>query len=279
MQWARSAHTSGHSSFSNQRIKVAQLDTGYTRHPEVSQYKVSEGHNFLLTEDPNKPYDRLQNSRPIPVLWGGHGTSCAGVMIGAFAEITDREPSPDEQLHFEDLADGLFPNIDLIPYRVSRNIISFSDKMAKGLHHIIKQGDIPVVSISHATLLPERALWLAVKEAADRGIIVVAAAGSHVKGFKKIFTYPAKYDETIAVAASKFDGKPWEKTHGGPEVDFCAPGFEIYIPFPYPKKGKEYHVYYCSERSSFFGAHYGLCRRFVVIAPRLISKVAILAGN
>jgi len=250
-QWARSAATAGTGYFRDQRIKIAQLDTGYTHHPEVKNYKVSEGYNFLETEDATKPYDRLQSTRPIPVLWGGHGTSCAGVMIGAFAEITEREPSPDEQLHYEDLTDGLFPNVDLLPYRVSRNIISFSNKLAQGLHHVIQQGDIPVVSISHATLLPKRALWLAVKEAANQGIIIVAAAGSHIKGFRKIFTYPAKYDETIAAAASTVQGLPWTLTHGGPEVDVCAPGYEIYIPFPYRKKGKEYYAYKWSEGSSF----------------------------
>lgn len=251
VQWALSAYTSGKGHFNNQRVKIAQLDTGYTHHPEVKQYKISEGYNFLPTEDAANPYDRLLSTRPIPVLWGGHGTSCAGVMIGSFSQIAEREPSPDDQLYFDDLTDGLFPNVDLIPYRVSQNIISFSNKLAKGLQRVIEKGDIQVVSISHANLLPKRALWLAVKEAANRGIIVVAAAGSHVKGFKKIFTYPAKYDEAIAVAASTAAGLPWKLTHGGPEVDFCAPGYEIYIPFPYRKRGKEYYAYKWSEGSSF----------------------------
>lgn len=44
---------------------------------------------------------------------------------------------------------------------------------------------------------------------------------------------------------------PWALTHGGPEVDFCAPGYEIYIPFPYRKRGKEYYAYKWSEGSSF----------------------------
>lgn len=185
IQWARSANTSGTGNFKDQKVKVAQLDTGYTNHPEVSRFKANEGYNFLLTEDVANPYDRLQNSRPIPVLWGGHGTSCAGVMIGTFGEIKERESNPDELLHFDDLCDGLFPNIELIPYRVSRNIISFSNNLAKGLYRVIQKGDIPVVSVSHATLLPKRALWLAVKQAVSQGIIIVSAAGSHVKGFKK----------------------------------------------------------------------------------------------
>lgn len=137
-------------------------------------------------------------------------------MIGSFSQIAEREHSPDDQLYFDDLTAGLFPNIDLIPYRVSQNIISFSNKLAKGLQRVIEKGDIPVVSISHANLLPKRALWLAVKEAANRGIIVVAATGLHVKDFKNILTHPAEYDEAIAVAASTTADLPWKLTHGGP---------------------------------------------------------------
>ncbi len=235
----------------SQRIKVAQLDTGYTDHPEVKNYLKSEGHNFIKSEASGHPYDRLRSTRPFPIRWGGHGTSCAGVMIGGFSNLNPQDPDPDEDIFIDDLVDGLFPNVDLIPYRISRNIISFNSKMAKAIDMIINRGDISVISISHATLVPRRTHHLAIKEAANRGILVIAAPGSHISGFKKIFTYPAKFRETIAPAASTVQGMPWDKTHGGAEVDLCAPGYEIYIPFPYRKGGREYYGYKWSEGSSF----------------------------
>jgi len=251
----------GHGHFDGtNRIKVAQLDTGYTRHPEVKNFNIREGHNFLEKENPKDPKDKLNSTRPFPIFWGGHGTSCAGVMIGTKARISLRDPEPEDDLVMEDRVNGVFPNIDLIPYRISRSIISFTNKMAKALDMIIDRGDIPIVSMSHASLIAKRSHRLAVQEAVNKGIVIVAAPGSHIRSFKRVFTYPAKYPETIATAASTVDKVPWKLTHGGKEVDLCAPGFQILIPFPYTKtkrfllffrRKREYHAYKWSEGSSF----------------------------
>ena len=249
----------GHFDGSN-RIKVAQLDTGYTLHPEVRAFRKNEGYNFLKKENPHDPKDRLESTRPAPIFWGGHGTSCAGVMIGSHAELSLIDPRPDDDLVMEDRVNGVFPNIDLIPFRISRSILSFTNKMAKALDLIIDRGDIPIVSMSHATLLARRSHRLAIQDAVNRGILIFAAPGSHIRGFKKVFTFPAKYPETIAVAASTSDSIPWDLTHGGKEVDLCAPGYQILIPFPYKKtkrflfffkRRKEYHAFKWSEGSSF----------------------------
>jgi hypothetical protein len=249
----------GHFEGSN-RIKVAQLDTGYTLHPEVLNFKIDQGHNFLRKENPDDPKDRLESTRPAPIFWGGHGTSCAGVMIGTNATLSLIDPKPEDDLVLSDQVNGVFPNIDLVPFRISRSIISFTNKMAKALDMIIDRGDIPIVSMSHATLMARRSHRLAIQEAVNKGIMIFAAPGSHIRGFKKVFTYPSKYPETIAVAASTVDKIPWELTHGGKEVDLCAPGYQMLIPFPYKKtkrflfffkRRKEYHAFKWSEGSSF----------------------------
>jgi len=181
-------------------------------------------------------------------------------MIGQQSTLTNIDPKPDDDLILDDRVNGVLPNIDLIPFRISRSIISFTNKMAKALDMIIEKGDIPIVSMSHASLIAKRSHRLAVQEAVNKGILIIAAPGSHIKGFKKVFTYPAKYPETIAAAASTIERVPWELTHGGEEVDICAPGYQILIPFPYKKRKKflfffkrnrEYHAYKWSEGSSF----------------------------
>lgn len=242
------------------RIKVAQLDTGYTVHPEVNNYLINDGHNFLKKEDPNIALDKLQNTSPVPIYWGGHGTSCAGVMIGKQSTLSLIDPKLDDDLILEDRVNGVFPNIDLVPFRISRSILSFTNKMAKAFDLIIDRGDIPIVTMSHATLLARRSHRLAIQEAVNQGVIIMAAAGSHIYGFKKVFTYPAKYPETIAVTASTVDKIPWELGHGGKEIDLCAPGYQILVPFPYKKTKRywiffkrriEYHAFRWSEGSSF----------------------------
>ena len=236
----------------SERIKVAQLDTGYTLHPETADFRISLGRNFIRRENGKPPLDTLESTRPIPFLWGGHGTSCASVMIGkSVGVVQNNDPSPDKKLFFDDRVEGVFRNIDLIPYRISKNIISLNNNMARALEHIVDAGDIPIISMSHASLIARRSHKLATRLAVNNGIIFIAAPGSHLKGFKRIFTFPAKYPETIAAAASTFAGTPWRLTHGGAEVDICAPGDQIVIAAPYRKNGTVYYGYKWSEGSSF----------------------------
>lgn len=261
IDYAKGSFQNGGGQFDgSNRIKVAQLDTGYTLHPEVTDMQIDQGHNFLKKENPLDPKDRLESTRPAPIFWGGHGTSCAGVMIGTNSTLSQIDPKLDDDLVLSDRVNGVFPNIDLVPFRISRSIISFTNKMAKALDMIIDLGDIPIVSMSHATLIARRSHRLAIQEAVNKGIMIFAAPGSHIRGFKKVFTYPAKYPETIAVAASTVDKIPWELTHGGKEVDLCAPGYQMLIPFPYKKtkrflfffkRRREYHAFKWSEGSSF----------------------------
>jgi hypothetical protein len=255
LDYARQAFQEGRGQFDADRsiCKMALIDTGYSRHPETVAFDLSSGRNFLPGENPTDPLDTLESTRPIPIYWGGHGTSCAGVLIGRQAVIAPENRLPWNNTFFDDLVDGLLPNnLKVAPYRVSRNIISFTSKMAKALSAVANSGDIPVISMSHATLIDQKINYLATREAYEKGVILVAAPGSHVFGSKKVFTYPAKYAETIAPAASTVDGGAWKLTHGGPEVDLCAPGFEIYIPWPFKSKsGGLGYVYKWSEGSSF----------------------------
>jgi len=214
-------------------IRVGQIDTGYTHHPEVAKMKKESGHNYV---PPAwffrwlRPRWRLKAKDPVikvPLFsWGSHGTGSAGVFIG-----TDTgQRNIIKVKGKEDRTDGVFPFVDMIPYRVGSSVISFSDNMARAGAQAIRDG-CKVITVSHANLIPKRMLKEVIAESYEKGIIWVAAAGTHVARFKKIWIYPAKLPETIAVAASTPQGEPWEWTHGGVRVDICAPGYKIYKPY------------------------------------------------
>jgi subtilisin family serine protease len=59
---------------------------------------------------------------------------------------------------------------------------------------------------------------------------VVAAAGNDVG----LVVYPARYAQTIAVAASNFDDQPWPKSSRGKTVDISAPGQDVWHAEPDP---------------------------------------------
>ncbi|WP_430931521.1 S8 family peptidase [Saccharicrinis sp. 156] len=230
---------------------LAQLDTGYSDHPELSKVKKELGYNYVNTfldrilsifiGRPSKrnAKDRLRNAKPFK--WASHGTSTAGVVIGV---NTKNAGIVGEN---KDNTDGIFPYLNLIPYRISETVISFNNKMAHAARQAMADG-CKVITTSHAGLLRLRSWKEAVKEAYDNGVIWVSAPGSHVKGVKRIWTYPSKFPETITTTVSTKDDEAWEKTFGGAEVDIAAPGFDMYVPFA--RKGRKYG-YRWSEGTSF----------------------------
>ncbi|MGB8194519.1 MAG: S8/S53 family peptidase [Chitinophagaceae bacterium] len=255
LQYATDEFKAGRGFFNpaDSKCSIGLIDTGYSDHPEVSRINRKLGRNFLRGEDANDPLDTLESTRPIPLRWGGHGTSCAGLQVGTNAIILPENRLPHKNVYYDDLVNGLLPeNLDVIPFRVSKNILSFGSRMAHAINHIVDDGTIPVISMSHASLLNRKIYYAATREAYEKGILFMAAPGSHIFASRRVLTYPAKYMETISPAASTVNNVPWKLTHGGPEVDLCAPGYEIYIPWPFKNKsGQLGYVYKWSEGSSF----------------------------
>jgi|GEM_PF-3145670 hypothetical protein len=215
------------------KIPIAQFDTGYTNHPKITLVDRDSGYNYvagllrrLLSNDWQRDArDRLRNLRPF--LWASHGTATASVIIGS--RIKDKNCITGQ---LRDRVNGVLAHqVDLIPFRISENIISFDNKMIHALDQVIKLGNIPIITMSHASLFRKQSWKKAVENAYRHGIIWIAAGGSHAFGrLRSIIVFPAKFQEPIATAAATVDDLPWERTHYGAEIDICAPGFDIYVP-------------------------------------------------
>ncbi|MDN5203748.1 S8/S53 family peptidase [Fulvivirgaceae bacterium BMA10] len=246
-QKGRGNYTGGQSG-----IKIAQLDTGYSNHPEIAAVKKEQGWNYVYTIwdrirsllfnwKPAKRVakDRLRTLRPFK--WAAHGTATAAIIIG--------QPTLNRGItsKSKDRTDGVFPYVDLIPYRVSETIISFNNKVAHAAFQAIKDG-CKIITMSHAGLLRKRSWKEAAAAAYEAGVIWVAATGSHIKNIKTVWLYPAKFPEVITAAASKPDDTVWEKSFAGNKVEISAPGYQIYVPFA--RKGRKYR-YKWSEGTSF----------------------------
>ena len=64
--------------------------------------------------------------------------------------------------------------------------------------------------------------------AADRGMVIVAAAGNDGAGAPP--RYPAAFDFVIAVTAVDADLRAYDRAPRGDHIDFAAPGVDVFVP-------------------------------------------------
>jgi serine protease len=79
-----------------------------------------------------------------------------------------------------------------------------------------------VISISAGGLW-SWALARAVRDATRRGVVIVAAAGNHVR----TVVWPARFPDVIALGATDRDDQPWRGSSRGPRVALTAPGVAV----------------------------------------------------
>lgn len=142
-----------------------------------------------------------------------HGTAVAALLVG---EPGSRVP-------------GLLPGAELIAvdafqrFRKSTDIANVYD-LVRALDLLIGR-DIKVVNLSLTG--PENlVLERAVEAAADRGTILVAAAGNDGPNAKPV--YPAAYADVIAVTAVDTARNPYRRAVRGDHIDIAAPGVGVW---------------------------------------------------
>jgi hypothetical protein len=194
------------------RVRVGQIDTGYTAHPVFGFPDTS-----WIDE---KAARSMRGSSPTPdgvdPLAGGndgHGTRTASVICG-----------------FDRRYRGVAPKVPLVPVRIGDCVIIDRqlDEFAAALRYLVDEARVGVVSVSMGTFL-RRSAPHAVRRAVDhcyeRGVILVAAAGNvPVRGWP---AYPASLARTIAVAGVTSDARPWGGGSRGDWVDLSAPAMDV----------------------------------------------------
>jgi subtilisin family serine protease len=183
-----------------QEVIVAVLDTGIDTAHEDLAGKVIDSVNFSKSDSAND----IQ----------GHGTHIAGIIAA----------NADNGIGVA----GAAPNVKLLNVKIAEdNGIVWASSVAKGIIWATDNG-AAIINMSLTVPSNYQPLEEAVEYALGKGVIMVAAAGNHVKAL----TYPAAYGDVIAVAATNPDGTVWAESNDGDFVDVYAPGVGILSTYP-----------------------------------------------
>ena len=179
-------------------IKVAVIDTGINFNHEDLKDNYGGGVNFTY-EDTGAMDGH------------GHGTHVAGTIA---AVRNSRGVA------------GVAPKAKLYAVKVlSSGGTGERSAVISGIEWAVKN-KMDVINMSLGSTEPTEAQHKALKAAYDAGIIVTASAGN--RGPDGAMSYPARFPETIAVAALGLNDAVASFSSRGEEVDVIAPGVRIY---------------------------------------------------
>ena len=202
-------------------VRICHPDTGWTEHVDLDAGQIDKNRGLNLIDGGVNTHDPLgYQGNP------GHGTATGSVLISSGDLLPNSGTAPPGEVV------GLAPKATLVPIRAVKSVVQVLDSdIARAVNHAVT-ADCDVISMSlggRGFFGLERAL----KQAVSRDVIVVTAAGNCV-GF---VVAPASYANSIAVAATNIDHKPWRGSSKGSSVDISAPGERVYIARAEPGAG------------------------------------------
>jgi subtilisin family serine protease len=203
-------------------VIIAIVDTGVDlNHPDLND-KILPGRDFV-----NGDYIAQDDH--------GHGTHVAGI---AAAETNNG-------LGVAGVSWGAL----ILPIKVlNQNGDGYYSDVARGVRYACNHG-AKVINLSLGGSSPSQTLEDALEDVAQQGCLVTAAAGND--GENDDVDYPARYAETIAVAATNNSDLRASFSDYGPEVDVAAPGVSIYSTFWTPSS----HTYGYKDGTSMSTAY------------------------
>jgi len=175
-------------------IKVAVIDTGVSRVPDLARTELLQGHDFVN--------NRAQASDDV-----GHGTHVAGTI----AQSTNN--------HYG--VAGIAPKAAIMPFKVlGRNGSGTVTDIAEAIRLAADRG-ADAINLSLGGMGASAVLEDAIAHATDKGAVVVAAAGN---ANRNAAAYPARYPQVIGVSALDPADEKAPYSNFGAGVDIAAPG-------------------------------------------------------
>ncbi len=203
-----------------QGVAIAHLDTGWTDHVDLDKGNLDLGRAQDFITAGGNASDPMNYGFPMNP---GHGTRTGSVMMSAGGVM----PVPPPGTTGPGQITGVARHTTYVPVRCIRSVVViFASDVARGVWHATGS-NCDVVSMSLGGR-PARALHQAIQHALTNELVVVAAAGNNVR----TVVWPARYPETIAVAASNVFDEPWSNSSRGPRVDIAAPGEDVWVAEP-----------------------------------------------
>ncbi|MDE5778162.1 MAG: S8 family peptidase [Lachnospiraceae bacterium] len=182
------------------QIRVAVMDTGVSASEDIN---VAGRVNFIEgEEDVNPLYEDVS----------GHGTSVASVIAAKDNNIGVTGINPYVQLYSVKVLDD--------------NRKTSLSSVIKGIYWCI-ENDIDIINMSFGTNVKSEILEQVIKDAEEKGILLIAAAGNQGQDAESNIEYPAAFEEVIAVGAINPAGTTSEISSVGSELELMAPGEDI----------------------------------------------------
>ncbi|MGM0948807.1 MAG: serine protease Isp [Bacillota bacterium] len=198
-------------------VKIAVLDTGCDiSHPDLKN-QIIGGKNF--TDDDGGKEDMISD-------YNGHGTHVAGTIAANDSNGGIAGVAPEASLLIVKVLGGA-------------NGSGQYEWIINGINYAVEQkADIISMSLGGPNDVPE--LEEAVKNAVKNGVLVVCAAGNEGDGNERTeeLSYPAAYNEVIAVGSVSVARELSEFSNANKEIDLVAPGESILSTLPNKKYGK-----------------------------------------
>lgn len=187
--------------------RVAILDTGVNLdHPDLNPDAIEDYKDFSG--------DGIEDEN-------GHGTHCAGI-IGA------------RKNNFGFI--GVAPKSKLLIGKVLKNNGSGSyDAIVKGIEWAVEK-EAHIINMSLGGPVSTNEMFVAVQKALEKGICVICAAGNDGSFGQNNIGYPGRYGGVLTIAAHDMNGNVTGFSSRGGEIDFMAPGHNIWSTY----KNKEY---------------------------------------
>lgn len=182
-------------------VRVALLDSGIDESHLDLAAAIDEARDF--TQSRRGPADR-----------NGHGTHVAGIVAARQNNRGVIGVAPQSRL--------------LIAKVLGDDGVGNSAAVAAGVDWACDQG-ASVISMSLGSPQPDVKLRQAIERAAAKGVFVITAAGN--AGRPNSVNYPARWRETVAVAAVDRNGQLSRFSSRGPQVDIAAPGQDVLSTF------------------------------------------------
>ncbi|MFB8349113.1 S8 family serine peptidase [Streptomyces niveus] len=183
-------------------IKIALIDSGVNASIPSLKGQVLKGLDATETDGTTNDYD-------------GHGTTLAELIVGTGAGGGLK---------------GLAPGAKIIPMRVADK--EFEEKYkSNSLDNVnairaAADSDAKIINMSAGSQFLSHQEKEAVKYAGEKGKLIFAGVGNTGDKANKGL-YPAKYPETVGVAASDREGNVAKYSDHGDFVDIAAPGNDI----------------------------------------------------
>jgi len=184
-------------------VLVAVVDTGidYT-HPDLDANYVPLGYDWV-------------NNDTDPMDDHGHGTHCAGIIAAELNNNVGVAGLAQVRVMAEKVLDS--------------GGSGYAEWVANGIKHAVDAG-AKIISMSLGSYGDSELIHDAVRYAYDMGVLIIAAAGNDDTNIK---SYPAGYEEVVAVAATDQSDNKAYFSNWGDWIELAAPGVDIYSTVPW----------------------------------------------